>query len=156
MKNSHKLGALILGIFFWNSISSSAGTRLDMSGYTPTIIDGYNTGYLTQHPTLRYNNRSLGQIEQVVVHHFAQAGQDAKIVANYHTWHKDANKNEWPGAGYSFIVNEDGTIVICFPLSKITYGIKNENTKSISVALAGDFDNEQVEKFKLRRFITSY
>ena len=156
MKNSHKLGALILGIFFWNSISSSAGTRLDMSGYTPTIIDGYNTGYLTQHPTLRYNNRSLGQIEQVVVLHFAQAGQDAKIVANYHTWHKDANKNEWPGAGYSFIVNEDGTIVICFPLSKITYGIKNENTKSISVALAGDFDNEQVEKFKLRRFITSY
>lgn len=150
MSNKEKIGLLILSLFFWDSVTSANAQSLNMSNYTPNIIEGYNTGYLEQHPVLRYSNRDISKIEQVVIHHFAAVGQNAKIVARYHVWNTDKGKSEWPGTGYHVIIENDGTIVLCFPLTKITYGIKNENTKSINIALAGHFDNEQVRQEQLK------
>jgi N-acetylmuramoyl-L-alanine amidase len=91
------------------------------------------TDDLAKHATKRYTTRQLSVIENLVVHHFAG---DALIanVAKYHV-----NSLGWPGIGYHFCINKDGSIFQTNKLATISYHSGNYNTRSIGIALNGNF-----------------
>ena len=72
-----------------------------------------------------YNTRSLSQITQFVIHHSATTSGSAAAYANFHTEPTDyqdvivngetVRKNfggrGWPGIGYHYVIDKDGTVI---------------------------------------------
>jgi N-acetylmuramoyl-L-alanine amidase len=52
----------------------------------------------------------------------------------------------WKVDGYHFFIYEDGTVVKLNPLSKITNGVLNHNSKSVHIAYQGGVDRKNVTK----------
>jgi len=92
-----------------------------------------------------YHTRSLDQINQIVVHHSASINQSAKDYAHYHVFSKG-----WPGIGYHYVIEKDGTIVWCNLLTTVSWNVSGHNTRSIGICLSGDFTKEQPTTAQLK------
>lgn len=90
--------------------------------------------------TKSYSKRNLGQIVRFVIHHSADpAGYPLKY-ANYHI-----NTHGWPGIGYHFVIQKDGTIYQTQALETIAYNVENYNTGTVGICLTGNFETETLE-----------
>jgi len=98
------------------------------------IIDKYNT--LMRSSSQVYATRVLSSINQIMVHHAASIGQTAEDYARYHV------SKGWPGIGYHFVIEVNGDIIGCNPLTNVSYGVSGHNTRSIHICLSGDFTKQ--------------
>lgn len=90
---------------------------------------------LPRHATLSYEVRSIGGIEQIVIHHSATPDdRSAEAIARYHV-----DTLGWPGIGYHFLVHQDGSIEYTQPIEIISYGVADRNKNSLHICLVGTF-----------------
>ncbi len=102
------------------------------------IDDRYSDWSLMRSTQQEYATRDLDQIEQIVVHHSASLTGTAEDFARWHVLERG-----WPGIGYHYVVEKDGSIIMGNPLTNISYNTQNQNTKSVGIVLSGDFEQEQ-------------
>lgn len=102
----------------------------------PLIIDKTTT--LMRSSSKKYATRTLHRINQIVVHHSASIGQTAEDYARYHVLSRG-----WAGIGYHFVIETNGAIIGCNPLTAISYGVSGHNTRSIHICLSGDFTKQE-------------
>jgi hypothetical protein len=99
----------------------------------PAITDIVDA--LPKHPTKRYDTRSLDEITYLVVHHSAtRPDVSAERMARYHV--EDLG---WPGIGYHFVIDEDGTINQTNDLASVSYHAAQANAYSVGMCFTGDF-----------------
>lgn len=107
------------------------------------IVD--KTNELMRSATKKYGTRLLSQITQIVVHHSASIGQRAEDYARYHV-----QSRGWPGLGYTFVIEADGTIVQAHPLNVVSYNTGGVNTRTIGICLSGDFTQQEPSPAQLK------
>ena len=84
----------------------------------------------------QYRTRSLNQITDITIHHTAgPADQTTTGIANYHV-----NSKGWPGIGYHYVIDSDGTIEQTNALKSVSYHNGYNNTNAIGIALKGNFE----------------
>ena len=90
---------------------------------------------LPKHAINRYLARSLDKITHLTIHHSAAPGNVAiETIARYHVDH-----NNWPGIGYHFCVEPDGTIYQVNKLETICYHAGVVNDYTVGICIEGDF-----------------
>ncbi len=89
---------------------------------------------LPVHATLKYDRRTLDKITHIALHHSAApANVTPERVAAYHV------SKDWPGIGYHFYVEPDGTIYQTNRLETVSYQVYQQNHYSIGICVSGDF-----------------
>lgn len=90
---------------------------------------------LPQHATDRYEIRSIGGIEYIVIHHSATPDdRSAEAIARYHV-----DTNGWPGIAYHFLVHQDGRTEYTQPIEIVSYGVARRNENTLHICLVGNF-----------------
>ena len=93
---------------------------------------------LPTHPLKRYQTRPISTIYYIAIHHSLTddipGGKDVEAFARYHVDHLD-----WPGIGYHYVVDTDGTIYKCHSADVKSYHVGKHNRFSLGVCLVGDF-----------------
>lgn len=84
-----------------------------------------------------YGKRSLSQIVRFVIHHSATTTGDPWQYAKYHV-----ENHGWPGIGYHFVIQKDGTIYQTNSLDTISYHVEGNNTASLGICLTGNYEVE--------------
>ncbi len=92
---------------------------------------------LKKHPDKAYTLRPLSSITHLAIHHSLTKTGSAEAFARYHV-----NNSHWPGIGYHFVIEKDGTIKWCNNLQAKSYHVGNSNKKAVGICLTGDFRNE--------------
>ena len=99
-----------------------------------------------QGESLAYPTRTLDGIRQVIVHHSgSNAGKTVEQIAESHVQTQVKNsagqvtKEQWPGVGYHFFINADGSIVKCNELTTVCYHAGSYNAMSVGVCFSGNF-----------------
>ena len=91
-----------------------------------------------------YSTRSLAAIQTVVVHHSGVEGQTAWDYASYHV-----NSKTWPGIGYHYVIEKDGSVLQTNPLTNVSYHVAAHNSYTIGISLSGNFNQTQPTKAQL-------
>lgn len=99
---------------------------------------------LPRHAFKRYTVRSLNAISHLAVHHSLTKTGSAEAFAQYHV-----KNNAWPGIGYHFVIEKDGTIEWCNDLEVSGYHVGNSNRFSVGICLVGDFREQTLEAVQL-------
>lgn len=94
-----------------------------------------------KHLTKTYRRRTRGKITHIAVHHSATLEGSAEAFARYHV-----NTLGWPGIGYHYIINKDGTVDQCHDLEVVSYHVGNSNGFAVGICLVGDFRQEEPTK----------
>ncbi len=99
---------------------------------------------LPKHETKTYAHRDLTDITTLTIHHtVSPVDRSIESIASYHV-----NSKDWPGIGYGYVIDGDGTIFQTNYLTTISYhaGTLNapgdENLFSVGIALQGNFTND--------------
>jgi hypothetical protein len=109
---------------------------------------------LLKNPRKTYETRPLTNITQIAIHHSLTKTGSAGSFARYHV-----RQNDWPGIGYHFVIEKDGTVKWCNDLTVKSYHIGRANNSAIGICLVGDFRTEMLEDrqlsplMKLLRFL---
>jgi N-acetylmuramoyl-L-alanine amidase len=90
--------------------------------------------------TRSYAKRNLQQIVRFVIHHSADPNGTPEKYAKYHV-----QTHGWPGIGYHFVIQKDGTIFQTNALETISYNVENYNTGTVGICLTGNFENELLQ-----------
>jgi len=99
----------------------------------PAITDVVDR--LPKNPTLQYETRPLSAITHLAIHHSAApANITPEQVATYHV--RNAG---WPGIGYHFYVEPDGTIYQTNRLETKSYHVGNSNSYAVGICVSGRF-----------------
>lgn len=96
------------------------------------------TAQLPKAPGKSYGKRALSQIQQFVLHHSATTSGDPWAYARYHV-----EERGWPGIGYHFVIQPDGTVYQTNELTTLSYHTEGQNTRSVGICLTGSYDNSQ-------------
>jgi len=96
----------------------------------------------------RYKKRRLRDIELVAVHHGAAPGGGREKFFAYARYH--INHYGWPGIGYHFGVDKDGTVYLLQPIKKIVWHVGRGNRDAIGIVLAGNYDMEKPPEAQIR------
>lgn len=100
---------------------------------------------LLRHPTLRYKTRSIGGIEQIVIHHSAtDDDRSAKAIAEYHVKNRG-----WPGIAYHFLVHQDGRIEYTQGIEVVSFGVARRNDNTLHICLVGNWTQRQPPEAQL-------
>jgi N-acetylmuramoyl-L-alanine amidase len=83
----------------------------------------------------QYKRRQLGTIRKIAVHHSATKTGSAEAFARFHTEH-----NGWPGIGYHYVVEKDGTVKKTNNLSTVSYHVGQSNRIAVGVCFTGHYD----------------
>ena len=83
----------------------------------------------------RYKTRPLSQIKQIVIHHSATKTGSAEAYARWHV-----QKHDWPGIGYHYVVEQDGTAKKTNSLSSISYHCGRSNRISVGICFTGEYN----------------
>lgn len=103
---------------------------------TPTIHNV--SADLLRHATKRYTTRKRDEIQYLVFHHSAvPATVPLERIARYHVEERD-----WPGIGYHFYIDAEGTIYQTNPLETISYHAGPANPVGVGICVAGSFMTE--------------
>jgi N-acetylmuramoyl-L-alanine amidase len=93
---------------------------------------------LPTHPLKKYQMRPMSTIYYIAIHHSLTddipGGGDVEAFARYHVDHLD-----WPGIGYHYVVDADGTIYKCHSAEIWSYHVGQHNRFALGVCLVGDF-----------------
>ena len=81
-----------------------------------------------------YERRDLSDIRYLVVHHTAVPPVPIVRIAEYHT-----KERKWPGIGYHFVVQPDGSVFETNHLTTVSYHARQYNRSSVGIALNGNF-----------------
>lgn len=100
------------------------------------IIDIVNN--LKKSNTQSYDTRTLDQVNKIVVHHSATTSGTPESYARYHV-----DTRNFPGIGYHYVIQQDGTIYLVNYLNTIAWHTGGENTSSVGICLTGNFDTQQ-------------
>ena len=105
----------------------------------PPIEDITNS--LPRHPDKSFDQRSLAQIQYLVIQHSVLPGDfpPEKIAAYL------VEKKQWPGIGYHFYITSDGKIYQTNPLETVCYFAGSNvqyNPLGVCICFAGDFTAE--------------
>lgn len=84
-----------------------------------------------------YGKRQISQIVRFVIHHSATSSGDPWQYARY-----QIDKHGWPGIGYHFVIQKDGTIYQTNDLATISYHVGGSNTGSVGFCLTGNYEIE--------------
>jgi N-acetyl-anhydromuramyl-L-alanine amidase AmpD len=102
----------------------------------PRIIDLIDT--LARHESKQYNTRPVSEIRYLCVHHSAiPASVKPDKIASYHVKRRD-----WPGIGYHYLIDDDGTIYQGNTVEKISYHAASMNPSSVGICFLGNFMKE--------------
>jgi N-acetylmuramoyl-L-alanine amidase len=93
---------------------------------------------LEKHPRLKYTTRLLSRIDTLVVHHYAIVAK-VENVAKSHVWTVNQYKQEWPGIGYHYCIEPDGTIWQTNRLETVSFHSGSFNTGGVGISLNGNF-----------------
>ena len=104
------------------------------------------TKKLKRHPTREYAKRELEQINNVVIHHSATKSGTPQSYARYHV-----DTHGWPGIGYHYVIQKDGTIYQTNELDTISFHVSGHNTRSIGICLTGHYDQQAVPEIQLQQ-----
>lgn len=108
---------------------------------------------LKKHATKHYAYRRLDKITHLAVHHSQTKTGSAESFARYHV-----NNKKWPGIGYHFVIEKDGTLKWCHNLEVKSYHVGKSNSFSIGICVLGDFREQTLEEvqFKPLLFLLKY
>lgn len=87
-----------------------------------------------------YLKRALSKIKYIVVHHAAIDGYSA---IDYAKWHIQRG---WPGIGYHYVIEPNGTVNQTNSLDTVSYHVANNNTASIGISLCGNLSKHPPTK----------
>jgi|GEM_PF-417948 len=110
---------------------------------------------LLKNPEKNYAARPLSNIRKIAVHHSLTRTGSAESFARYHI-----NHHNWPGIGYHFVIEKDGTVKWCNDLNIKSYHVGKNNDVAVGICLVGDFraemleDRQRLPLMKLLRFLT--
>ena len=81
--------------------------------------------------------------DHIVIHHVGLPSGDysAEKIHKYHQEH-----NGWAGIGYQYVIRRDGTIERGRPLAAVGAQAQGENLHTVGICLAGNFNEEKVDK----------
>lgn len=96
------------------------------------------TGQLIVSSSRSYSSRKLSAIDTAVIHHSATTSGSAQSYARYHV-----ETNNWPGIGYHYVIDTDGTINQVNALTTVSFHVKNNNTRSVGICLTGNYETQQ-------------
>ncbi|WP_078554977.1 N-acetylmuramoyl-L-alanine amidase [Bacillus alkalicellulosilyticus] len=99
------------------------------------IIDKRNS--LARHRSRTYRRRSRSAITNIAIHHSATTSGSAEAFARYHV-----NELGWPGIGYHYVVDKDGSIHWCHDLEVVSYHVGNSNGRAVGICMVGDFRSQ--------------
>jgi hypothetical protein len=134
--------ALAAGLGLGIAFLLKGGTGRDIN-----IIDIIDE--LPKDPNQSYANRTLSQIERIVVHNTASSeSATPEAIANYHV-----NTRGWAGIGYHYLIKNDGTIYQTNHLTTVSYHVGNANTKSIGISLIGNFEENNINNIQYAALI---
>lgn len=97
------------------------------------------TDDLAKHPTKKYGQRDLKDLKYIVVHHSAQSEGNPYAYARYHV------QKGWPGIGYHYVIQRDGTIYKVNENKTWSYHCGADNRYSIGICLTGNFNSKEPE-----------
>ena len=92
---------------------------------------------LEKSATKSYGKRSISSINKIVLHHSATTSGSAESYARYHV-----ETRGWPGIGYHYVIEKDGTIKQTNNIDTLSYHTKGQNTSGIGICLTGNFDTQ--------------
>lgn len=94
---------------------------------------------LRHDPTQHYSTRPLCDIRYLVIHHTgAPATVGPHQIAAAHV-----EENRWPGIGYHYVVDLNGTVYHTQDLTVVSYHARQFNPASVGIALMGDLTAAQ-------------
>ena len=110
-----------------------------------------------RHPTLRHSTRASKSVRRIIVHHDAGSAvapgetvARALAIARIHV-----RSNNWPGAGYHFLIGPDGTVCQLNGLDTISYHAGGgNNTDSVGICFAGNFMTQAPTLAALGAYVT--
>lgn len=100
---------------------------------------------LKKHATKVYQGRSLDSISKIAVHHSLTESGSAEAFARYHVTTKG-----WPGIGYHFVIEKDGTVKWCHNLTIKSYHVGNSNRFAVGICLVGDFRKQSLDEVQMQ------
>ncbi|WP_208560620.1 peptidoglycan recognition protein family protein [Marinilactibacillus kalidii] len=119
----------------------------------PKFVDYRNQ--VAKHPTKRFPVLPMSGKTMIAIHHsLTKIGQSGSNALGYSRYH--VNTLGWPGIGYSYVIEPDGTIKFCNPINWRTYHVGNSNNQAIGIVLSGDFRTDKVteaQKVSLRLLV---
>lgn len=95
-------------------------------------IDKRNT--LLRHKTKKYKKVPLTKKTHIAIHHSATVTGSAEAYARWHV-----NKNDWPGIGYHFVIEQNGDVIWCNDVDTVSYHVGDSNGFAVGICLTGDF-----------------
>lgn len=85
-----------------------------------------------------YEERDINDITHIAIHHSATpADVPPERIAAYHVY---SQTHQWPGMGYHFYIDPEGTIYYTQALNRISWHVHNNNSYTVGVCLAGNFN----------------
>ncbi|MCC5894821.1 MAG: N-acetylmuramoyl-L-alanine amidase [Alkalibacterium sp.] len=110
---------------------------------------------IPRHATKRFPVLDINSKTEIAIHHalvrMGLAGANAAGYARFHV-----HTHDWPGIGYSYVIEPNGDILFCNPVNWRTYHVGNSNNFSIGICLTGDFRTEEptdAQKRSLNRLV---
>ena len=98
---------------------------------------------LPTHKSKKYPYRALQSIDTIAIHHSLtsdlRGSKDVYAFAQYHVTH-----NDWPGIGYHYVIDNDGTVYKTNPAINKSYHVGKHNKRSIGICLVGDFRTDEL------------
>ncbi len=101
---------------------------------------------LTISKTKKYSRRELLDIDQIIIHHSATT---SGTPASFAKWH--VHERGWPGIGYHYVIQKDGTIYQTNDLDVVSYHTSGQNTRSIGICLTGNYDKQTPPAIQLQQ-----
>jgi N-acetylmuramoyl-L-alanine amidase len=111
---------------------------------------------VARHPKRKYPKRTITEILEIGIHHSLTKEGSAEAYARYHV-----GTLGWPGPGYTFVIEKDGTIKQINEITWLTYHVGNSNRWALGICLTGDFrtqkpTNEQLDSLEwLLNYLTN-
>lgn len=84
-----------------------------------------------------YVDHGVRSKTDIAIHHSLTKTGSAEAYARYHV------SQGWPGIGYHFVIEQDGTIKQCHNLGVKSYHVGNSNKFAVGICLTGDFRYSQ-------------
>ena len=91
------------------------------------------TAVLPRHPHRHYEQRTLGEIHYLVIHHTGDHALGPEAIARQHV-----DENGWPGIGYHYLVDPAGRAYKTQDLTTVSFHARQFNQAGVGIALVGD------------------
>lgn len=85
-----------------------------------------------------YEDYGVSSKTHIIIHHSLTKTGSAEAYARHHV-----DVNGWPGIGYQFVIEQDGTIKQCQNISANSYHVGDHNKYCVGICLTGDFRTQE-------------